>query len=166
MHKLEEKKRDKLEESIALHKEISEIETLIKEHRTKYLLNNKMADECAEVLSGYGKDNVREILKFILFSNAKVSAEYAREYRNIDMDLLLSNDSFFDFLIVNIGRATIVDLKTHLNKVIEVDGESMMEVTGHSKKGLFNDNSKNRLFRKLTKNVVIRKARELQKETK
>ncbi len=162
MHKLEEKKRDLLEKSVALHKEISEVDALIKKNRRAYLLANKNAEECSQILKSYNKENIREILKFVLIANVaggSPGSEYAMRYKDIDMELLLKDDDFFDFLIVSIGRPTIVDLKKSMVGVVVKDGEQFLETNGIKR---FNDNSRLRLFKKLTKSVVVRKAKEMQ----
>ena len=162
MHKLEALKRDKLEEVKQLQKEISKIDSSMKEHRRLYLLENKHAEECNAILDGYNRDNIREILAFLLSALAEHDSEYIRIYKNIDMNKLIQDESFFDFLITQIGRATIVEMKKRFTKVGIVDGEEMLEA---EKIRLNRHNFNNRMFKKFSKKSVLKEAEKITKNT-
>ena len=164
MHKLEKIKISKLNEMKELHREIGKIEEAISKNNRLYMLLNKHSDEANEILKDYGKQNVKEILKFILDAVVGgVDSAYTNQYKNIDMKLLLEDDEFFDFAIVQIGKPTIDALKKTFNKVVEQDGETFIEHSGKVPRHN-NDNLKKRLYKKMGKGSVFHKAQELAQE--
>ena len=160
MHTLEDLKIDKLYQVKQLHKEIAKIETAIKEHHRLYLLENKYADECTVVLDGYGRQNVRDILMFFIPTLLTINESYRKAYKGVNITELIDNEEFFDFLIVEIGRATIVDLKKRFEGVITKDNEQLLETTSYGN-ALNSESIKNRLYKKLTKKSIINEAKRM-----
>lgn len=159
-YNLEKLKRDKKQEVIDLQKEIAEIETQINFHTRMYKLNNERSDKCSDILSGFDRENIRRILKFIIFSMSENDYQgYLKNYKGIDIDELLNHDEFFDFIIIEIGKPTLIDMKKRIIEIKEIDGEDQMVVTGFQRGKETNFNK--RLQKKLTKRTVIEEAKRL-----
>ena len=160
MYNLEKIKIEKLHAAKEIQKEIAKIEASMSEHRSLYLRNEKKSDQAREVLAGYGRDNVRSILKFLIgsLSNAEGYYEF---YGDIDFSLLMDDNDFFDFVIVAIGGPTIKSLKKRFDRVEVVDGEEQIRVFTTAPSG---ENVKNRIWRKLTKKIITTEAKRLLKE--
>jgi hypothetical protein len=158
MHELERFRRDKLEEVIHLQKEISAIDTSISYHKRMYKMNNAHAEECGVVLDGYNRQNVKGILKFLVDAISGDNGTYRKYYKDVDVVALMDDESFFDFLIVQIGRGTIVDMKKRFQEVAIIDGKMM--IATHPKYNS-NQNFNKRVFKKLTKKNVITEAKRI-----
>ena len=165
MHKLEELKRDKLETVKTIHKEISKIDASIQHHRRLYLANNKYSDECRLVLGGYSRENVKEVLAFLIDSMSTHDEVYIRIYKGVNVNSLIEDENFFDFLIVQIGRATIVELKKRFEKVAVIDGDERVLATT-AFRGKASHSFNHRLFKKLSKRVVVQEAKRVTLEAK
>ncbi len=165
MHKLEDLKIKKLHEMKDLQIEIGKINKSISKYKKLYIKNNKNAEISTKILEGYSKENIKSILKFILSTMVEHNEFYKKEYKNIDMQLLLDNKDFFDFLIIHIGRPTIDNIKRRFVEVKTIDGEDLMKVT-NSGRGLNDENLKKRIYKKFTKNVIIDEAKRLTIEDK
>jgi len=165
MHKLEERRRDKLEQKIEIQKEISKIDTKIKEQKRLYLLSNKYSEEANIVLSGFSRENILELLIFFVPSLLDGDVFYRKAYKGIDIQKLIEDDNFFNFLIIQIGRATIEDMKKRFDKVVVVNGEELIETTAFGK-ALNSESFKHRLFKKLTKKSVLNEAKRITEESK
>ena len=160
MANLERLKIDKLHEVRELQKEISKIEESISFHRSIYLRNEKKADDARIVLAGYKRENVREIIKFII-SSLRNTEGYFQFYKDIDLDELMDEDSFFDFVIVEMGAPTIKDLKKSFVGVEIHDGEEKLRVGART---TTSENTRNRLWKKLTKKTITTEAKRLIEE--
>ncbi len=160
MFKLEEQKQKKLHESKEIQKEIAKIETLISKHKKLYLLNEEKSTKAREVLAGYGRQNVRNIIKFLV--NALNNTEgYFEFYKDIDFTELMDDDNFFDFVIVQIGRLTIQEIKKKFDCVEMHNGEEHIKTIN---KTTTTENTRNRLWKKLTKKTITTEAKRILKE--
>ena len=162
MYNLEKIKQNKLHESKEIHKEISKIEESISFHRSMYLRNEKKSDDAKAILAGYSKENVREIIKFIIDS-LKTTEGYYSFYRSINLDELIDQDAFFDFVIVEIGEPTIRDIKKIFLGVEMHEGEEKLRM---AERTTTTENTRNRLWKKLTKKTITREAKRMIEEQK
>jgi len=162
MHNLERLKRSKLEEMRVIQADISKIEQSISYHKRQYKLEYENADRARELLSGYSRDNIRGIVKFLLIS-FKDSPMYFNLYKDIEIDDMMDDDDFFDFVVINLGPAVLKDLKRRFVKVVIKDGEEQIEArTGAP----MNENGKVRLWKKLTKKNVVAEAKRRYEEAR
>ena len=157
MFNLEKLKQKKLHETREIQKEIAKIESSISNHKKLYLLNEEKGTKAREILSGYSRENIRDIIKFIVSSLSK-SEGYFKFYRDIDLEELLNNDEFLDFVIVEIGGPTIKEIKSRFDKVEMHNNELMMRTHNNVKAG---ENTRNRLWKKLTKKSITNEAKRL-----
>ena len=144
----------KLHTRIELQREISDIDHKIRENIKLHLKANQKSIDCIRILSGNSRDNIRNIIKFLILSMHKTEV-YFEAYRDIDVMSLFDNNEFFDFAIVEIGAATIEDIKKKFDKV-EIKDDEMLISTKHGSP--INENSKIRLWKKLTKKSIINEA--------
>ena len=161
---LEDEKKYKTEEAKQIQKKISEIDTALKEQKRLYLLDNKNADECVVILQGHGKAKTKKMLKFILGAvTMHEYGDYTKHYKGIDMEVLLKIDTFFDFLIVQIGKATIEAMFKNYGEVAVVDGEERISANSFrlAKGG---QALSNRLAKKMTKKSTIDEAKRVTEE--
>ena len=156
-------KDKKLYQLKALQKEISDIQTKINKNQKLYDLHNKYSDEAGIILQEYGKKNVQKILKFMLNSFiGGLDSAYAKKYKNINVEKLLDEDEFFDFAIVQIGKPTIDAIKNAFTEIKVIDDEEFMGQTGNCSPAMKKNLGK-RLYKKMGKGSVVKKAEELAK---
>ncbi len=162
MHKLEEIKRDLLEKARDIQKKISQVDTAMKEQKRLYMLNNKYSYQCKEILGDRSRQNVREILSFLLdamiqYDNAST---YSHAYRGIDTEKLMNDDNFFDFLITSMGKSVITQLTKKFGGVQKVKGEEVISIK--KRDNIRSDhNFRERIYRKFTKKTVIAEAKRI-----
>ena len=162
MFNLEKLKIEKLYKAKEIQQEISKIETSISEHRKLYILHEEKSTKAREVLAGYGRQNVRDIIKFIVGS-LNNSEGYFEFFKDIDFQMLMDNDGFYDFVIVQIGRPTITEIKKKFDCVEMHNGQEMIRTQNQAKT---TENTRNRLWKKLTKKSITTEAKRLIKEMK
>ena len=165
MYKLEELKRDLLEKARTIQKEISQIDTAMKEQKRLYMLNNKYSNESNEILSGRSRESIRKVLVFLLGAMTQYDKTYSymKAYEGIDLEELLKNENFFDFVIVAMGKAVITELSKRFGEVEIVEGEEV--IRSLRGKGRGSDyNFRERLFKKFTKKAVITEAKRILEE--
>ncbi|MEA3454151.1 MAG: hypothetical protein U9R12_04390 [Candidatus Caldatribacteriota bacterium] len=165
-HKLEELKIEKLHEAKELHAEISRIGAAIREHQRLYKLQNKYADERREILGDFRRDDARDILIYTMSALA-TSAAYSMSYNGIDIDELMEDNGFVDFLIVQIGKNVMSKLTKRFSGTEVSEGEVMMVI--QEKAMPMTENERLRLYQKITKKSVLKEARRVyaeQQETK
>lgn len=161
MHNLENIKRDKLQKMKELQADISKIDAAIRNHKRLYLLNNKYSDQAKEVLAGYSRKNVTDIIQFILGSLMD-RTDYNKHYGNSNPVELMNDEDFSNFVIVEIGGPTIKDLMKHFVGVEIHNGEELLRT--REGRAPANDNTRNRLWKKLTKKSITEEAKRIHNE--
>ena len=161
--KLKSLKRDRVEQVRILQKEISKINTTIDEYMRLYKKQNEYSDKCKAILAGRSRQNVRDIIMFIMDS-LKNNETYFKYYKDIDLDELMKNESFFDFTIVEIGKTTIKNITDKFIQVVtNKDGEHFIQTSDKHPRGM-TENEKIRLWKKLTKKTIIQEAKRITQE--
>ena len=153
IRKLEKIVSIKMNEIKCLREEVSTITTKIAEYNRLYNENNKSSIEAKQILDGYSRQTLSEIVLFFMKMFTEYGTGRPKSILNkIDYEKAIKDEEFFNQVIISIGRPTVQNLFKNMEGVgIDDEGQTCLIVKDRRTK---DKNLGDRLFSKLTKKSI------------